>query len=96
MVGGQVLLEQLMDDLVVALDTMLADSLVLTHMQILDLLARIRERLGLIRQITCADPEADTLKQVLKEEIEKEKAEREADAKSRPDNGMTDHGQDTP
>lgn len=94
--GGQVLLESLMDDLVLAIDTMIQDSQALSHMQLLDLVARVRERLVLIRQITNADPEADTLRQILVEEIEKEKAEKEAESLSRPDNGMQDHSKDTP
>ncbi len=86
--GGQVLLESLMDDLVMAVDTIATQTETLTHLQFIDFGGRIRERLVLIRQIMGAEPEADILKQVLKEELEREKAEAAASAK--PENGMTD------
>lgn len=95
--GGQVLLEALIEDMVLAFDTAIAQVQAMTHVELMTCIVRAGERLSLVRQIMLADGEADILKQVLKEELAKEKADKEAEGRAAVDNGMSDHsGTTTP
>lgn len=80
-----------MDDMVLAFDTAISQIHLITHAELVVCMVKAGERLGLLRQILCADPEADILRQLLVEALAKEKEEREAEALASADNGMRDH-----
>ena len=92
---GMRLIEVLLGQFTLALDTMLSQTLDLTHTQFIDLAIRMRERLEIVRQLVGADLDVDFLKEALKMESEREKLEKMSD--NVPiDNGMTDHSKTTP